>query len=56
MTAVTVMLGYPATVTLRENTPQTLIAGVGFTRLSRLVKPPLRQKNLSDFSDSVYRV
>ncbi len=30
--------------TLRENTPQTLRAGVGFSRLFRLVKPPLRLK------------
>ena len=30
--------------TLRENTPQTLRAGVGFSRFPRLVKPPLRLK------------
>ena len=44
VTVVTVILGYPATVTLRENTPQTQNAGVGFTRPSRRVKPPLRSE------------
>ena len=35
--------------TLRENTPQTLRAGVGFSRLFRFVKPPLRLKKPSRF-------
>ncbi|MCM1499579.1 MAG: hypothetical protein NC124_14025 [Clostridium sp.] len=47
----TVILGYPATVALRENTPQTQYAGVGFTRSSRRVKPPLRSEKSKDFSD-----
>ena len=40
----TAILGYPAAVTLRENTPQTQDAGVGFTRPFRRVKPPLRSE------------
>ena len=32
VTVMTAILGYPAAVTLRENTPQTQDAGVGFTR------------------------
>ena len=39
----------PRPVTLRENTPQTLPAGVVFSRLLRLVKPPLRLKKPSRF-------
>ena len=38
------MLFHLRPATLRENTPQMLFAGVGFSRLSRLVKPPLRLK------------
>ena len=38
------MLLHLRPATLRENTPQTLRAGVGFSRLFRLVKPPLRLK------------
>lgn len=43
------MLLHLRPATLRENTPQTLLAGVGFSRLFRLVKPPLRLKKPSRF-------
>ena len=43
------MLLHLRPATLRENTPQTLRAGVGFSRLFRLVKPPLRLKKPSRF-------
>ena len=43
------MLFHLRPATLRENTPQTLLAGVGFSRLFRLVKPPLRLKKPSRF-------